>query len=273
MRSSGIVRSETLSKAPGMTGKPTLIIDGDMLLYAAAQACEFATTWDDVNYFLTSNIEEAKALIAERITQNEQRFGPEKTIIALSDPDRAANFRMEVDPTYKISRGGRKPLCYWPLEKWLQETYICIWRPRLEADDVMGILATGPNTVDPVMVSDDKDLKTIPGKLWRGDELINTSLEEADFNWLFQTLTGDATDGYSGCPGVGPVTAVKILKKEASFAAVVKAYEKAGLTAEDALRNARLARILRYEDWDRDNLKVKLWQPNHTEDTKEPQVT
>ena len=58
----------------------TLIIDVDMLLYAAAQASEFSTLWDDVNYFLTSNIEEAKSLIAERILQNEQRFGSDLTM-------------------------------------------------------------------------------------------------------------------------------------------------------------------------------------------------
>jgi DNA polymerase-1 len=42
---------------------------------------------------------------------------------------------------------------------------------------------------------------------------------------------------------------------------VVDAYLKAGLTEEDALMNARMARILRAEDWDFENNEVKLWTP------------
>ena len=244
-----------------MSAKPTLLIDGDMLLYSAAQASEFSTDWDEQNFFLTGNLEEAKALVTERLDQYQNRFTSGKTIIALSDP--VDNFRKEVDPTYKLARQkNRKPIVYWPLAAWLKDTYMTITRPRLEADDVMGILATSPKTVLPIIISDDKDLLTIPGKLWRGGELHETSPEDADFKWLFQTLTGDATDGYSGCPGVGPVSASKLLKKHgAHFTVVVAAYTKAGLTYEDALRNARLARILRYEDWDAESQSVKLWSP------------
>jgi hypothetical protein len=40
-----------------------------------------------------------------------------------------------------------------------------------------------------------------------------------------------------------------------------EAYEKKKLTAEDALRNARLARILRWDDWDRKKKEPILWRP------------
>ena len=40
---------------------------------------------------------------------------------------------------------------------------------------------------------------------------------------------------------------------------VVEAYEKAGLTEDDALVTARLARILRAEDYD--GVNIKLWEP------------
>lgn len=247
-----------------MTAKPTLLIDGDMLLYSAAQASEFVTQWDEQNYIISGNLEEAKALVVERVSQLFTRFSTTTAIIALSDP--VANFRKLVDPTYKLSRQkNRKPIVYWPLAEWLCATYMTVKRPALEADDVMGILATSPKTVDPIIISDDKDLLTIPGTLWRGDILHHTSVEEADFKFFFQALTGDATDGYSGCPGIGPVSASKLLKKDPSWMTVIKAYEKAGLTAEDALRNARLARILRYEDWDAATQTVRLWTPGHTE--------
>ena len=76
---------------------------------------------------------------------------------------------------------------------------------------------------------------------------------------------GDATDGYSGCPKIGKVTASRLLNKECSWATVVAAYEKAGLSEDVALENARMARILLYEDWDAKEKRVKLWTPTGTQ--------
>ena len=41
---------------------------------------------------------------------------------------------------------------------------------------------------------------------------------------------------------------------------VVDTYEKNGLGEKDALQQARVARILRYGDYDKATGKVKLWQ-------------
>jgi DNA polymerase-1 len=49
--------------------------------------------------------------------------------------------------------------------------------------------------------------------------------------------------------------------REMRWAAVVAAYEKAGLTEQDALTQARLARILRYSDWDNEKKEPILWTP------------
>jgi DNA polymerase-1 len=43
--------------------------------------------------------------------------------------------------------------------------------------------------------------------------------------------------------------------------AIVEAYESKGFTEEDALVQARVARILRKDDWDFDNNCHKLWTP------------
>jgi DNA polymerase-1 len=42
---------------------------------------------------------------------------------------------------------------------------------------------------------------------------------------------------------------------------VVAAYEKAGLTEEDAIVQARVARILRYEEFNQKKEEVLLWNP------------
>ena len=67
-----------------------------------------------------------------------------------------------------------------------------------------------------------------------------------------QVLTGDSTDGYSGCPGIGPKRAGGILSKvknEQYWPAIVETYEAAGCTEEDAIRNLRLANILKADNW------------------------
>ena len=71
-------------------------------------------------------------------------------------------------------------------------------------------------------------------------------------------------DGYSGCPRVGVKTAEKILDEPPYWNKVVAAYNKAGLSEEVALENARLARILRkgeyLEGYDKEG-DVNLWTP------------
>ena len=117
----------------------------------------------------------------------------------------------------------------------------------------------------------DKDMRTVPGLHFRmcraGEEVVEVSEEEADHTHLMQTLTGDRTDGYPGCPGVGPVSAARILSAEFApgetpWDAVVAAYEKKGLTEADALMNARVARICRVADYDFKKKEVILWNPS-----------
>jgi len=88
----------------------------------------------------------------------------------------------------------------------------------------------------------------------------------ADRYFMQQVLTGDATDGYPGCPGVGPkskyvqwVNSAETLTE--MWAHVVSAYETKKLKAADAVMQARMARILRAEDWDFQKKAPRLWCP------------
>ena len=58
-------------------------------------------------------------------------------------------------------------------------------KPGLEADDVCGLISTKPETQSNVVVSNDKDLKTIPGLLYRpmSDEMLTVTEQEADKNF------------------------------------------------------------------------------------------
>lgn len=251
----------------------TLLLDGDHLLYTACAAVEREVQWDDQNHVLFSNAGEALDVIHRLIAGKLEALGADNEWIVFSGPD---NFRKKLCPTYKASR-GRKPLCYARLLDELDKHYWLLAEPTLEGDDLMGIKAThwAKEGVDIIIVADDKDMKTIPGQLYAHGELLTITEEQADYWFMFQTLTGDSTDGYSGCPGIGPKKAEAILHDALDglgsmqigptlaymWPAVVAAYKKAGLTEEDTLLQARLARILRAGDWDDEKQEVKLWTP------------
>jgi 5'-3' exonuclease len=86
-------------------------------------------------------------------------------------------------------------------------------------------------------------------------------------------LVGDTADGYPGLPSVGPKKAEALLKDVFkthkawtlncpwAWDAVKAAYIARGLTEADAIKQARLARILRNEDWDAVKKEPILWSP------------
>jgi len=115
-----------------------------------------------------------------------------------------------------------------------------------------------------IVVSQDKDMKTLPTTVWDGKDLLHISEAEADYWHMHQTLVGDNADGYKGCPKIGPVKAEKILAADNPLSLwdrVVSAYEANGLTFDDALKQARLARILRWSDWSVKDKQPILWTP------------
>src|SRR3546814_4456453 len=101
---------------------------------------------------------------------------------------------------YKANRkASRKPLCYWTIIDHLRAEgrYRVLSEDCLEGDDYIGILATRTSPMDRVIVSEDKDMQTLPNvKIWRQDKLVETTAESAENFWLYQTLMGDSTDGY-----------------------------------------------------------------------------
>jgi DNA polymerase-1 len=247
--------------------KKTLLIDGDQFLFTATAAMEHEVRWDDNNHVLFSNADAAWDNLVGMIRRICERFETPKHVLCFSDTyGDTPNFRRSIDPTYKMHRAGsRKPLCYAALRERVEQEYPCRAVPGLEADDVMGILATKPSA-HAIIVSQDKDMKTIPTQVWDGKDLVTISEAEADYRHMYQTLIGDAADGYKGCPGVGPVKAEKLLNGDTDnpltlWERVVATYAKAGLTEADALVQARLARILRRSDWDAEKKEPILWTP------------
>jgi len=240
-----------------------LALDTDILMYKAATAAEREIDWSGDIWSLYTDLAEAKAAFQTQIDRITNKLDVHDYVCCLSD--HGNNFRKTLEPTYKSNRKGtRKPVGYVALCSWVEETYRTFRKPTLEADDCLGIIATKPENVGKcIIVSDDKDLKTIPTKLYRptADEKLTLSEADADRYFYTQVLTGDPTDGYKGVKGVGPKKAEQILGQRPHWGAVEQAFIKAGMTKDDAIHQARLARILRWSDWDADKEAVKLWTP------------
>jgi DNA polymerase-1 len=242
-----------------------LLIDGDILVYQALTSAEKEVEWEPDLWTLWANHADAKdnfvtALVGIIARATDHGWNPDtdQHLVVLSDSE--GNWRKEIYPKYKSNRKQRKPLGYKDFRKWVASYYKTVQKPKLEADDCIGILATKPGA-DALIWSIDKDFKTIPGKHLKDDGIVTIDEDEADYWFLMQTLTGDATDGYPGLPGVGPKKAEAILCDEISWFRVRDAYVKAGLTEDDAIMQARMARILRWNDWDKDKQEVILWTP------------
>jgi 5'-3' exonuclease len=257
----------------------TAIIDADILAYRAASVSEKATDWGDGLWTLHAFEQEAALAFDTSLQRILEKTQADSYLLALSD---SQNWRKDVLPTYKGNRADtRKPI----LLNWVREyirRYECVSAPTLEGDDVIGIVSTTKSLLNPdrqcIICTTDKDLKTIPGKHYNfgKDEFFEITPHQADYWHMMQTLTGDATDGYTGVPGCGPKTAEKIMQRaleegtpwanpqelrEIYWKHVLAAYGKAGLGEEEALVQARVARILHESDYDQISKKVILWNP------------
>jgi DNA polymerase-1 len=270
----------------------TILIDADILAY------QISTSQEEVFEFggrhvLHADLEAGCREVDNAVSWIIQNTDSDQAVLFVTG-DTVDNFRLGVLPSYKGNRKGiRRPMILQGLKDYMKEAYKCFHEKILEADDLIGIHATMPHKGERVVYSADKDLKTIPGLHWDGDdgEVIEVTEAEADRFFYEQILTGDPVDNYTGCPGVGPAGAAELLdnnlmwhrevgeyksgprkgqekitwKKVESgspWMSIVSAYHKVGLREKDALQQARCARILRHGDYDFKQGKVKLWTPN-----------
>lgn len=272
----------------------TLLIDADIIAYQSAAANERKYDWGDGVTSHVADFDAAKQAASDAIDGLAEQLKADAVIVCLSDD--VQNFREKVWPRYKQNRAGTtRPVHLYDLKEWLASEFTAEMRPRLEADDVMGILSTEPHEGERIIVSADKDMQTVPGLLFnpnKDTEVRTITPEQAERFMLWQALTGDQTDGYPGCPGCGPKAATDILdynmayvqhtrqitkgkragevevkwKLEVDAAGLgvwgrlLTAYAKAGLTAADAVTQVNLARILKHSDMD--GTRIIPWVPS-----------
>ena len=249
------------------------VLDGDMYVFKACSAVEEEVNWGDGLVTLHSYSDKAILAFDTQLTFIKNMFSEETLGKSFDDiwvcfSCQGKRFRNAVYPSYKANRKDtRKPLCYGDVMEHIRSTYRVFQEDGLEGDDLLGILATEPTEDCRVMVSGDKDMLTIPG--WFLDTtnglLHHPDPMNAEYRMMYQTLIGDQTDGYPGCPGIGPKKAEEFLN-DAKYGGtlwerVVKGYEKYKLTERDAIIQAQVARILQHGEYDFHTKKVSLWEP------------
>ena len=249
-----------------MNKKTTLLIDADVLAFEAAVVSEESIEWKDEMWTVHADMALAKARVINRVEEFKDMMKTDSVTMCLTD---RANFRRVLNPDYKANRSkSRLPIILRQVKQWIIEELNGQMWANLEADDVISILATDKEMdEETIIISIDKDFKSVPGIFYdynRG-EYHQPSEEEADNYHLVQTIAGDHTDGYSGVPGIGVTRAERLLQSDGyTWETVVKSYEKAGLTEQDALTNAWMARLLRADNYSfRTNTIKKLWTPRN----------
>lgn len=244
-------------------------IDGDLIVFRACSTAETTTDRKLRNgpAVRTTRMDPRAALKYFKDKVAESLRPGEEPIICLSD---SMNYRRVLWPNiYKANRTGLKPVGISWFREVLRKHYTVLQEDGLEADDLMGLYC-GPTDV---IVSDDKDMGTIPARHRKigvgGFEDHDVSEAQADWYHMYQTLVGDSCDGYKGLPGCGPARAKKVLGEVGSksakelWFAVVEAFVAGGKTEADALDMARMSRICRVGDVSSDG-HLRLYHPPET---------
>ena len=242
----------------------TLLIDADWLIYSSCCSCEQDIKWDDNLHTLHCDERDIHEMIDGRV-EYYQKIAEDNDDVVMCFTQ-YPTFRHTIFPDYKANRKNkRKPLALYAMVEQIGQRYKSESYTGLEGDDVMALLATSKKYPNPVIVSPDKDMRSVPCTLLANDDMELITKKKADRHWMIQSLTGDSTDNYKGIPGCGPVTAEKILGEAKTLPdmwdKVVAAYEKKKQTFADAVLTAQLARILRKGDYDFKTQEVTLWTP------------
>jgi len=235
-----------------------LLIDADFIVYKCCAAAEDEVDWGDDVVLVTSRFSEAYKSALNEITKIRTEFGDFTEVILFFS--HFNNFRKKIYPAYKGHRNRKKPCGYKRVISALHDDYQVVILPELEADDSMGIYATKyPGNI---IVSPDKDMRQIPGQLYDFNETTLIKPEDG-LHWHYiQTLAGDATDGYSGCPGIGVKRATALFEKKGyNWNTIKEVFAEKDLNEDVALMNARLAKILTKDYYDDTRQVPILWSP------------
>ena len=254
--------------------QPTLYLDIEADAFGITRRHEYVFQISDYKFTYESRLD-LTILDLEQLLERLQKAAPQhRMVICLGHK---TNFRYAIFPLYKSNRRGiRKAACFNALRQYLSRNYETVVLPGTEADDALGIMYR-PDDGD-LLYSPDKDLRTIAGvHMASNGELEEVDQLEANRAFYKQALTGDSTDGYGGCPGIGANAKcfqtdewLSCRTEEEFWIFVQKRYAMAHKTLKEkydvtdplkfSLTMARCARILRPGEYDFTKEQPILWK-------------
>lgn len=252
--------------------KTELLIDGDLYAFSTAIALEEDNPFVEGEKQFDEEL--GKKVLTKRLKEIEKRFKPDSITVCLSCP-REENYRLTmVSDTYKQHRAKKAgPIGLRAMKDFIVNNYDVVTEPFLEADDLLGMMATDPNRSGrKIVVSWDKDVTAIEGESFnpQKDSFKKVSKVVSLKFFLYQALIGDSADGYKGLNKIGPKRAKAFLNsiKPLSMAweKMVELALKQGHDEEYMLQQCRLAWIMRHGDYDWKTKEIKLWTPERIMD-------
>lgn len=245
--------------------KIRLLIDGDYLVYTGARKFEETIDWGDGVLTTHVEVKKCKDWIRKEINYLAKTLEASEVFIALSGT-RRKSFRIKLFPGYKKNRlKTLRPAGYYYIRSFMLKELGAMSIEELEADDVVGVMATSPSEYRDIVISPDKDFNTIPCELVDpfklGKGLRTITREDAEKYFWSQVIIGDATDGYKGCPGYGPVKVKKLLSDVPSsdYAKVIRdVFIKTLGSDEQFIQCAQMAFILRHGYYDFNSKEIRI---------------
>lgn len=280
----------------------TALIDGDVIVYQAGFASDKTTyTCPDGSSFQYKKeanlhcdeyglskenickkvkaepVEHCLHSVKKMINSIIEATGAGNCIVYLSGK---GNFRDELPSPFKY-KGNRdnapKPIHYYPIRDYLEDTWKAVVTEGYEADDALGIYQC--NNKDTILCSPDKDLNMIPGLHYNWNKpdkgIYEIGFFEGLRNFYEQLLKGDSVDNIIGIEGIGEVKAAFALEGldtvEDMAMETQLLYAEHGKSPEEYLVNGRLLWILRQEDeelWTPPKEKMTQWLSSYINQTK-----
>lgn len=202
----------------------TALIDADSLYYILAwQFRERVQTGEVANAAFPSadDIAEMYGAVDQAVIGILQACGATHYLGAIGDKAPCFRYKLAKFKPYKSGRKDPEPwFKLWKpvIEARFREEWNFISIPGLEADDIIGYARDiNPIWADNsfIICSPDKDLRQFPGRFFDYKKLdfADVSEEQAEYNFAFQMIAGDSSDGVVGIPGAGEKKAKEKLKE------------------------------------------------------------
>lgn len=142
-----------------------------------------------------------------------ERFNPDYKLY-IQDENKTFRYDVATIQPYKGNRkDAKRPKYYSEIREYMIDTWKAIVVNHIETDDAIGIEQYKNTDKSTVLITQDKDLLTIPG--WHfdpvKDSLFYQSAKDADNFFFWQMLVGDTADHIPGINRIGKKRADDIL--------------------------------------------------------------